>query len=104
MRKPKCYSLHEFIKNVVNRKNMYRYDKVIFDYYDLYGKQVMDGDVIKYKTDTNGKTYSVYICGDGDVRSLEVLINGYIFEIGNIKMPTDSDTAVVTIECDALFL
>lgn len=104
MRKPKCYSLHEFINNVVSRKNMYRYDKVVFDYYDLYGKQVMDGDVIKYKTDTNGKTYNVYICGYGDTRSLEVLINGYIFEIGDIRMPYDSDTTAVTIKCDALFL
>lgn len=103
MRKPKSYSFHEFINNVVNRTNMYRYDKVIFDYCDLYDKQV-DGDIIKYKTDTNGKTYNVYICGDGDVRLWEVSVDGYIFEIGDIKLPTQSDTVVVTIKCDALFL
>lgn len=102
MRKSKSYSLHEFINNVVNRNNMYRHDKVIFDYYDLYDKQVC-ADTIKYKTDVNGKSYNVYISGNGDARTLEVSVNGYAFEIGDIKMPLNSDAAIVTIECDVLF-
>lgn len=103
MRKSNNYNLHEFIINVINRKNMYRHDKVIFDYYDLYDKQV-DGSTIKYKTDVNGKSYNVYINSDGNVQTLEVSVNGYAFEIGEIKMnQVQPDTTIVTIECDVLF-
>lgn len=97
------YTLNQFISNVIERKNMHRYDKVVIDFSNMQLKTQDNTNTIKYITVFNDNTYEVVINGNGKFRFVSVFIDRFEREIGIIEWPTESDTISISLDCDELF-
>ena len=103
MKKIYTYTLNQFISNIIERKNMYRYDKVTIDFNNMQLKKQDSTNIIKYITTFNDNKYEVIINGIGKFRFVSVFINRFEHEIGIIEWPTKSDTVSIILDCDELF-
>ena len=100
----KTYTLEQFIKNVENRKNMKRNDKVVITFDELNQKnKTKNEELFNYILDN--KNYDVYVINNSNNSFIvSVIINNVEFEIGkvieNTKTPREY---IVNLDCDCKF-
>lgn len=100
----KTYTLEQFIKNVENRKNMKRNDKVVITFDELSRKKkTKNEEVFNYVL--NNKNYDVYVMNDTNNNFIvSVMVNNVEFEIGDVIEKTKSPREyIVNLNCDCKF-
>ena len=100
----KTYTLEQFIKNVENRKNMKRNDKVVITFDELnQKKKTKNEELFNYILDN--KNYDLYVINSSDNSFIvSVIINNVEFEIGQIiDKTTEPQTYIARLDCDVYF-
>ncbi len=100
----KTYTLEQFIKNVENRKNMKRNDKVVITFDELnQKKKTKNEELFNYILDN--KNYDLYVINSSDNSFIvSVIINNVEFEIGKLIEKTKTPREYIfNLDCDIYF-